>query len=44
MRGKHENLIVADMSTINPTESKKIAQKILGRVNSKIGHSCNGRT
>lgn len=27
--GKHENLIVADMSTINPTESKKIAQKFL---------------
>ena len=27
--GRHENLIVADMSTINPTESKKIAQKFL---------------
>jgi len=26
--GKHENLIVADMSTIYPTESKKITQKI----------------
>lgn len=27
IEGKHENLIVADMSTINPTESKKIAKK-----------------
>ena len=27
--GKHENLIVADMSTINPTESKKITRKFL---------------
>ena len=29
IKGKHENLIVADMSTINPTESKKIALKFL---------------
>jgi len=29
IEGKHENLIVADMSTISPTESKNIAQKFL---------------
>ncbi len=29
IKGKHSNLIVADMSTINPTESKKITQKFL---------------
>ena len=29
VKGKHKNLIVADMSTISPTESKEIAQRFL---------------
>ncbi|WP_299293842.1 NAD(P)-dependent oxidoreductase [Nitrosopumilus sp.] len=36
IEGKHENLIVADMSTINPTESKKIAQKFLEKSIQKL--------
>lgn len=30
IKGNHEGLIVADMSTISPTESKKITQEFLG--------------
>lgn len=30
IKGRHEKLVVADMSTINPLDSKEIAQKFLG--------------
>lgn len=36
IEGNHENLIVADMSTINPTESKEITQKFLEKSIQKI--------
>ena len=31
IKGIHENLIVADMSTIDPLESKKITEEFLGK-------------
>ena len=44
MDGISQGTIIADMSTIDPTESKKIAKKFAGEKDTNVGHTSNGRT
>ena len=44
IEGKHGDLIVADMSTINPIETRKIASEFKKKWDHYARYSCDGRT